>query len=78
VEFGASAPLRHNQACGLEDAEVLGDRLAGEVEAVPGGECGADFEEGLAVAYCEFVEDQAPGLIVECSEDVCHKSTIGK
>jgi hypothetical protein len=45
---------------------------------MPRGEQGADLEQGLSVARGEFVEDETPGLVVECPEHVRHTFMIGK
>ena len=37
---------------------------------MPHRQGGADFEQGLAVAHRQFVEDETPCLIVESSEDI--------
>ena len=78
VEFGTSTALRHDEPSRLEHAEVLRDRLTRKAEAMPRREQGTDLEKGLAVAYRQFVEDEAPRLVVESTENIDHILTIGK
>ena len=52
-------------------AEVLRDRLTRK-------EQGTDLEKGLAVARRQFVEDEAPRLVVESTENIDHILAIGK
>jgi hypothetical protein len=74
VELGSSTTFGHDQPSRLEDAEVLGDRLAREAEAMSHREQGTDLEECLAVARRQLVEDQTPGLVVESAEHIGHAS----
>jgi hypothetical protein len=57
---------------------VLRDRLTRKAAAVPHREDRANLEQGLTVARHKFVEDEAPGLVVEGTEDIHHAPTIGK
>jgi hypothetical protein len=43
---------------------------------MPRQEDGTDLELGLAVARRQLVEDEAPRLVVECSEDIEQDLTI--
>ncbi len=45
---------------------------------MPHNEHRANLEQGLTVARHQFVEDEAPGLVIEGTEDIDHTSTIGK
>ena len=45
---------------------------------MPHREDRANLEKGLTVARHKFVEDEAPGLVVEGTEDIDHTPTIGK
>src|SRR5690606_39842481 len=78
VELVAPRATGADEPRGLEDLEVLGDRLPGRGELVTRGEAGADLEERLAVAVHELVEDRATGRVREGLEHVRHASTIGK
>jgi hypothetical protein len=79
VEFGTATPLRHDEPSRLlEHAEVLRDRLTRKAEAMPRREQGADLEKGLAVARRQFVEDEAPRLVIESTENIDHILAIGK
>ncbi len=57
---------------------MLRDRLTRKAAAVPHREDRANLEQGLTVARHKFVEDEAPGLVVEGTEDIDHTPTIGK
>src|SRR5690606_28540735 len=78
VELVAPLATGADEPRGLEDLEVLGDRLPGRGELVARGEAGADLEERLAVAVHELVEDRATGRDRARHEHVRHASTIGK
>jgi hypothetical protein len=45
---------------------------------MPRREQGADLEKGLAVARRQFVEDEAPRLVIESTENIDHILAIGK
>jgi hypothetical protein len=77
VEFGTATPLRHDEPSRLlGHAEVLRDRLTRKAEAMPRREQGTDLEKGLAVARRQFVEDEAPRLVVESTENIDHILTV--
>ncbi|HZA79538.1 MAG TPA: hypothetical protein VE623_24440 [Acidimicrobiales bacterium] len=79
MELVATLSFRAHQTSGLENVEMLRDRLPGRPEAVLGCEPSAQLEQGLPVAFGEFVEDRTPCGIGECLEDVSHTdATIGK
>nr|WP_204101361.1 hypothetical protein [Occallatibacter savannae] len=49
VEFVAAFPFRSNQACALEDFEVLRDALPRDADLMPHEQARADLEERLAI-----------------------------
>jgi hypothetical protein len=78
VELVPTLPACCHETGGLEDVNVLRDRLSGRTHAVLGREPGAEFEQGLSVSFRELVEDGPACGIGECLEHVSHNSTIGK
>src|SRR4051812_10540372 len=78
MEFVATFTPRSHQTGGLENIDVLRDRLPGRTHAVLCREPGAQFVQGLSVSLLELVEDRPAGGIGECLEHVSHLLTIGK
>src|SRR5688500_17839941 len=72
MELVATLPLRSHETGGLEDVDVLGNRLSSRTHAVLRGEPGAEFEQCLAVSFRQLVEDRPARGIGECFEYVSH------
>jgi hypothetical protein len=73
VELVAPAAQAPEQARRLQHVEVLRDRLPGESEAMPCREAHAQFEECLAVALAQLVENRAPRRRNQGFENVAHE-----
>jgi hypothetical protein len=78
VKLRATAALGCDKAGVLQNRQVLRDGLSRRADSVPGQQHRAQLEERLAVASCEFIEDEPPGLVVEGLEDRGHPLSIGK
>ncbi len=78
MELVAAFSPRNYEAGCLKDVEVLGDRLTRRAEAMVGEQPDAQFEQCLAAAVVEFVEDGPPCRVGQCPVDVAHAKTIGK
>src|SRR5690606_41741211 len=77
VELVAPLATGADEPRGLEDLEVLGDRLPGRGELVTRGEAGADLDERLAVAVHGVVGGCATGRVREVLEHGRHAATLG-
>ena len=79
MELVATLPPCADETGGLEDVDVLRDRLSGRTHAVLRGEPAAELEQRLPVSIRELVEDRPPCGISERFEYVSHDvSTLGK
>jgi hypothetical protein len=76
MELVATLPPRSHESSGLEDVDVLRDRLSGGTHAVLCGQARAEFEQCLSVSVRELVEDRAACGIGECLENVSHDSDV--
>src|SRR5690606_42096588 len=72
VELVAPLATGADEPRGLEDLEVLGDRLPGRGELEARGEAGADPDERLAGADHELAGDHAAGPGPEAPEHARH------
>lgn len=62
----------------LQYREMLGNRLPAEGQLMLHGQPGADLEQTLAVALCQFVEDEPTGGGRQGFEEINHGFSIGK
>ena len=56
--------------------EVLGDRLAGGAQPVPGRQPRADLEQGLVVSLGELIEDGPAGRVGQGPVQVGQRGTL--
>ena len=76
MELVATLPPRADETRGLEDVNVLRDRLSRRTHAVLRREPGAELEKRLPVSVGELVEDRSTCGIGECLEYVSHDAGI--
>jgi hypothetical protein len=67
-----------DESGGLQDIKMLRDRLSRKTELVPARQSRAQLEQGLSLAFGEFVEDLSSRGIRQGLEDVTHGQSIGK
>jgi hypothetical protein len=72
VKLVAAFAFGLDQASGLQNVEVLRDRLARGAELVLGRQPRTDLKQGLSVALGQAVEDPPTGGIGKRLEDVAH------
>ena len=78
VELVSPLPSRPHQSSRLKHLKVLRDGLPGGGKLMLHDEPRTDLEQGLPVAFCQFVENHAARGIRKRLEDVTHPPIIGK
>lgn len=78
VELVAAVSTGAHQPDLFEHGQMLGDRLASELDVVLGGEPSAELEQRLVVAFRQRVEDRSPCWRCQCVEHVGHNAKIRK
>src|SRR5258706_176150 len=74
VELVTALAAGLDQTRGLQNVEVLRDRLPRRAKPVLGRQARADLKERLPVPVGQLVEDRAARRIRQCLEDVTHAS----